>query len=320
MIRFEIPLDTRIEYLTLAVGNAKSHPVSAGDQYESAISFLTDMEEKLEVAQVQLELYNLLFPNSTKSAAAASNNYLPQGISNYNSYNGIIKLDQHFNDKHALSLRYLGTTGTQTARVRPRRVHTLCPRASASLDFGELRAGVAEPADDAPLGVAILGADVVELGGAAVVDVHGLSACAADAGEHALAGVAVLVAQHAPLRIATPRMYIHGSTARTLLDVPKRAMYRAREPRLRAPDVALLLRACARASTGTVPDSVVRTLKAMDDARQKSCATSRSPRHTPERLRCSVGAPVFVFFAFSVITTLFFSRALGPSAALDELR
>ncbi|KAJ3475958.1 hypothetical protein NLI96_g11485 [Meripilus lineatus] len=59
---FEIPLDTRIEYLTLAVGNAKSHPVSAGDQYESAISFLTDMEEKLEVAQVQLELYNLLFP------------------------------------------------------------------------------------------------------------------------------------------------------------------------------------------------------------------------------------------------------------------
>ena len=62
MIRFEIPLDTRIEYLTLAVGNAKSHPVSAGDQYESAISFLTDMEEKLEVAQVQLELYNLLFP------------------------------------------------------------------------------------------------------------------------------------------------------------------------------------------------------------------------------------------------------------------
>ena len=60
--RFETPLETRIEYLTLAVGNAKSHPVSGNGQYESAISFLTDLEEKLDVAQVQLELYNLLFP------------------------------------------------------------------------------------------------------------------------------------------------------------------------------------------------------------------------------------------------------------------
>ena len=49
-----------MEYLTLAVGNAKSHPVSAGGRHETAISFLTDLEEKLEVAQVQLELYNTL--------------------------------------------------------------------------------------------------------------------------------------------------------------------------------------------------------------------------------------------------------------------
>ena len=50
----------RLEYLTLAVGNAKSHPVSAGSRQETAIAFLTDLEEKLEVAQVQLEIFNQL--------------------------------------------------------------------------------------------------------------------------------------------------------------------------------------------------------------------------------------------------------------------
>lgn len=53
-------LEKRLEYLTLAVSNAKSHPVSIGGRHETAIAFLTDLEEKLEVAQVQLELYNAL--------------------------------------------------------------------------------------------------------------------------------------------------------------------------------------------------------------------------------------------------------------------
>lgn len=48
--------------MTLAVGNAKSHPVSVGGRHETAIAFLTDLEEKLDVAQVQLELFNLLLP------------------------------------------------------------------------------------------------------------------------------------------------------------------------------------------------------------------------------------------------------------------
>ncbi|KZT72803.1 nucleoporin [Daedalea quercina L-15889] len=60
---FDLPLDARLEYLTLAVGNAKSHPVSAGSRQETAIAFLTDLEEKLEVAQVQLELLNTLMPH-----------------------------------------------------------------------------------------------------------------------------------------------------------------------------------------------------------------------------------------------------------------
>ena len=61
-LRFNLTLDTRLEYLTLAVSNAKSHPVSVGGRHETAIAFLTDLEEKLEVAQVQLELYNTLLP------------------------------------------------------------------------------------------------------------------------------------------------------------------------------------------------------------------------------------------------------------------
>ncbi|KAI0245002.1 hypothetical protein BJV78DRAFT_1334295 [Lactifluus subvellereus] len=51
-----------IEYLTLAVGNAKSHPVLAGGKHESAIAFLTDLKEKLEVSQVQLEIFHVLSP------------------------------------------------------------------------------------------------------------------------------------------------------------------------------------------------------------------------------------------------------------------
>ncbi|TFY65154.1 hypothetical protein EVJ58_g2157 [Rhodofomes roseus] len=67
---FDLPLDARLEYLTLAVGNAKSHPVSAGSRQETAIAFLTDLEEKLEVAQVQLELLNTLMPHFNDSSEA----------------------------------------------------------------------------------------------------------------------------------------------------------------------------------------------------------------------------------------------------------
>jgi nuclear pore complex protein Nup155 len=60
--RLPLSLSQRIEYLTLAVGNAKSHPVSAGGKHESAISFLTELEEKLEVSQVQFEIFHTLSP------------------------------------------------------------------------------------------------------------------------------------------------------------------------------------------------------------------------------------------------------------------
>jgi len=36
--------------------------VSAGGKHESAIAFLTDLEEKLDVSQVQLEIFHTLSP------------------------------------------------------------------------------------------------------------------------------------------------------------------------------------------------------------------------------------------------------------------
>ncbi|KAF6766148.1 nucleoporin Nup157/170 [Ephemerocybe angulata] len=64
---FDLDLNSRVESLTLAVANAKSHPISAGGRHETAIAFLTDLEEKLEVAQVQLEVYQTLAPHISDS-------------------------------------------------------------------------------------------------------------------------------------------------------------------------------------------------------------------------------------------------------------
>lgn len=69
----------------------------------------------LQPSQLSLNLYGILYPADSKSGPATTNNYFAQGTSNYSSYNGIIKLDHHFSDKEQLSVRYLGTTGKQTA-------------------------------------------------------------------------------------------------------------------------------------------------------------------------------------------------------------
>ena len=66
--RFDLDLHARLEYLTLAVANAKSHPISVTGKHETAIAFLTDLEEKLDVAQVQLEIYNTLLPHVDDAA------------------------------------------------------------------------------------------------------------------------------------------------------------------------------------------------------------------------------------------------------------
>jgi hypothetical protein len=67
--------------------------------------------------QVSVNLYNSFYPANSKSGTATTSNYLSAGRNSYNSFNGVIKLDHRFNDKEQLSIRYLGTTGTQTADV-----------------------------------------------------------------------------------------------------------------------------------------------------------------------------------------------------------
>ncbi len=69
------------------------------------------------VNQVSLNMYNLLFPAVSRNTAGYANQYLSNGNNTYNSYNGIIKLDHNFSDKYTISLRYLGTTGAQSADV-----------------------------------------------------------------------------------------------------------------------------------------------------------------------------------------------------------
>lgn len=64
---------------------------------------------------LSLNLYHLLYPSNSVGGPATVNNYFANGTSNYNSFNGIIKLDQTISSKQTLSMRYLGTTGKQTA-------------------------------------------------------------------------------------------------------------------------------------------------------------------------------------------------------------
>jgi hypothetical protein len=68
------------------------------------------------VNPVSLNLLTI-WPASTRTGAATANNYLSNGRNEYNSFNGIIKLDHTFNEKHSISARYFGGTGTQTADV-----------------------------------------------------------------------------------------------------------------------------------------------------------------------------------------------------------
>ncbi|KAK7694765.1 hypothetical protein QCA50_001953 [Cerrena zonata] len=57
---FDLSLDGRLEALTLAVSNAKSQPVAVGGRHETALAFLSELEEKLDVLQVQRELFNTI--------------------------------------------------------------------------------------------------------------------------------------------------------------------------------------------------------------------------------------------------------------------
>jgi hypothetical protein len=68
------------------------------------------------VNPVSLNLLTI-FPADVRNGPAAANNYLSNGQNNYNSYNGVIKIDHRFNAKHSMFARYYVGTGTQTADI-----------------------------------------------------------------------------------------------------------------------------------------------------------------------------------------------------------
>ncbi len=68
------------------------------------------------VNQVSLNLLTI-WPAGIRTGPATPNNYLSNGQNNYNSYNGVLKIDHRFNDKNSMFLRYFVGTGTQTADV-----------------------------------------------------------------------------------------------------------------------------------------------------------------------------------------------------------
>ncbi len=70
----------------------------------------------IPVNPVSLNLLTI-WPASIRTGPATTNNYLSNGRNDYNSFNGIVKIDHSFNEKHSISARYFGGTGTQTADV-----------------------------------------------------------------------------------------------------------------------------------------------------------------------------------------------------------
>ena len=68
------------------------------------------------VNPVSLNLLTI-WPASVRNGPATTNNYLSNGQNNYNSYNGVLKIDHRFNEKNSMFVRYFVGTGTQTADI-----------------------------------------------------------------------------------------------------------------------------------------------------------------------------------------------------------
>jgi hypothetical protein len=68
------------------------------------------------VNPVSLNLLNI-WPRSALTGPASPNNYLSNGQNNYNSFNGVVKIDHRFTDTNSLFFRYYVGTGTQTADI-----------------------------------------------------------------------------------------------------------------------------------------------------------------------------------------------------------
>lgn len=88
-----LPLDLlrRVEYLTLALANAKSHAASEYSRLESAVEFLKDLEDSRDTANVQLEIHQEVL-NLMARAEGLSPTENPL---NNNNWGGLEKLENN---------------------------------------------------------------------------------------------------------------------------------------------------------------------------------------------------------------------------------
>jgi hypothetical protein len=96
-----------------SAGNSYSDTVLNTAWINTGAAFLQNYG--LTPNKLSLALYNTLYPAVANNAGATTNNWFASSPDKYNSYNSVIKLDHHFSEKESLSIRYLGTTGQQTA-------------------------------------------------------------------------------------------------------------------------------------------------------------------------------------------------------------
>ncbi len=96
----------------------------------------------IPTSQVATNLLSF-WPSRYNSLPATTNNLLAGDRNDYDSYNGIVKLDYNLSDKHSLSARYFGGTGKQQAesgvpyreyfQVAPSRMHNVAVNLTSTL-------------------------------------------------------------------------------------------------------------------------------------------------------------------------------------------
>jgi len=69
------------------------------------------------VNPLALTLLDNLWPASSLTGPAVPHNYNGGGINLSDSYNGVVKLDEQFNERNSLAIRYFGGTGSQTEYI-----------------------------------------------------------------------------------------------------------------------------------------------------------------------------------------------------------
>src|SRR5579864_7427854 len=113
---------------TIALSGLNTEPSTAYQKL--ALSLL--QANNIPESPISQALMANLWPSLINQLPAQPNNYFATSPSTGYSYNGVIKLDHNFNDKHHLSARWFGGQGSQTA---PTGASAALATASSNLPF-----------------------------------------------------------------------------------------------------------------------------------------------------------------------------------------